>query len=82
MSDEALWQMTQTPIPPQQWQPHQTLLEKNEDDALTKAEQKQLTLFREATDRFVLRRSYAFALLKWRGYSLTTPSSSPHAIAP
>lgn len=82
LSDEALWQITQTPIPPRQWKRHQSLLEKGEAGSLTDEEQEQLAHFREATDRFVLRRSYAFALLKWRGYSLSIPSSPSHAIPP
>ncbi len=39
---------------------------------LTPAEQGELAALREATDRFVTRRSVALALLQWRGHTITT----------
>ncbi len=39
---------------------------------LTAAERAELARLREETDRFVLRRSYALALLKWRGHTVPT----------
>ena len=68
--DEALWAIAREPLPARQWRRHQHLLHKAETSALTGPEQTELLELREATDRFVTRRSYALALLKWRGYAI------------
>jgi hypothetical protein len=72
LNDEALWTIAHTPLPPQQWRRHQRLLQKAQERALTAAEQHELEALRTATDRFVTRRSYALALLKWHGHLLPT----------
>jgi hypothetical protein len=48
------------------------LLRKAQDGTLSAVEQKELEELRVATDRFVTRRSYALALLKWHGHTLPT----------
>jgi hypothetical protein len=73
LSDQALWLVAKESLPDAQWQRHQRLLERNQAGELTEAEQEELTKLRLVTDRFVFRRSYALALLKWRGYTLPTP---------
>ena len=70
LSDEALWAIARTPLPPKQWRRHQRLLRKAQAGSLTAAEQHELEVLRTATDRFVTRRSYALALLKWHGHTL------------
>jgi hypothetical protein len=70
LSDEALWVVARTSLPPQQWRRHQRLLRKAQAGTLTAAEQQDLETLREETDRFVTRRSYALALLKWHGHTL------------
>lgn len=70
LSDEALWAVARTALPPQQWRRHQRLLRKVHEGLLTAAEQQELETLREVTDRFVTRRSYALALLKWHGHTL------------
>jgi hypothetical protein len=72
LSDEALWAIAQTSLPSQQWRRHQHLLRKSQAGTLTAAEQHELEVLRTATDRFVTRRSYALALLKWHGHTLPT----------
>jgi len=72
LDDEALWVVVREPLPVRQWRRHQHLLHKAETTALTGAEQTELRELREAADRFVTRRSYALALLKWRGYAVPT----------
>jgi hypothetical protein len=74
LSDERLWEIAREPLPADQWRRHRRLLRKNEAGALTDAEREELARLRAATDRFVLRRSYVLALLKWRGYSLPVPA--------
>lgn len=75
MPDEALWQVAKEPMRPKQWNRHEMLLFKNQDSELSQAEQKELDELRKAADLFVLRRSYALALLKWRGYTLPLPTT-------
>jgi hypothetical protein len=72
LGDEALWAVARTSLPPQQWRRHQRLLRRAQEGPLTAAEQQELETLREATDRFVTRRSYALALLKWHGHTLPT----------
>ena len=72
MSDEVLWSVAKEPLPQQQWRRHQRLLRKGQEGTLSAAEHKELAELRAATDRFVTRRSYALALLKWHGHTVPT----------
>lgn len=76
-SDEALWKVSQEPVPERQWGRHQELLERNQDGRLAEDERQELEHLRNLTDRFVFRRSYAVALLKWRGHTLFQDMSLP-----
>jgi hypothetical protein len=68
--DEALWAVAREALPTRQWRRHQYLLRKVETNSLTDSERSELAGLREATDHHVIRRSYALALLKWRGYTV------------
>jgi hypothetical protein len=70
LNDQSLWSIAKRKLPASDWQQHQKLLEKQQTTQLKAKEQSELVRMREAVDLFVLRRSYAMALLKWRGYSL------------
>ena len=70
LDDQVLWKIVNESLPADQWEQHQNLLLQNQEDDLTADEAAELTQLREATDYFVLRRSYALAILKWRGYSV------------
>ena len=72
MSDEALWSVAKEPLPPHQWRRHQRLLRKGQEGTLSAAEHQELAELRAAADRFVTRRSYALALLKWHGHTIPT----------
>src|SRR5262245_8374810 len=67
LGDEALWAIARESVSAQNWRRHQRLLRKAESNALTIPEQAELNDLRDDTDRHVIRRSYALALLKWRG---------------
>jgi hypothetical protein len=73
LSDETLWAIAREPLPSRQWRRHQRLLHKMQESILTETERTALATLRMDADRFVTRRSYALALLKWRGH--TRPSS-------
>lgn len=70
LGDDALWAVGKDALPTLQWRRHQHLLHKGEQGALTPDEEAELAGLREAADRFVTRRSYALALLKWRGHTI------------
>jgi hypothetical protein len=70
LDDEAVWAVGRAKIPPARWRRHQRLLQKAQDGTLTGGEQAELDLLRSVVDREVLRRCYALALLKWRGYAV------------
>ena len=72
MSDETLWSVAKESLPPHQWRRHQRLLRKGQEGILSAAEHQELAELRAAVDRFVTRRSYALALLKWHGHTIST----------
>ncbi len=70
LDDNTLWAVAREALPASNWRRHRHLLRKANTDALTPVEGQELSTLREATDRFVTRRSVALALLKWRGHTL------------
>lgn len=70
--DEALWAIARTPQDRVRWRRHQYLLRKNIERVLTGKEQKELETLRTETDNLVLKKSFALAVLKWRGHTLPT----------
>ena len=72
LNDDALWKVAREALPTRDWRRHRHLLCKSGAEALTTEEHAELGALRDATDRFVTRRSVALALLKWRGHTITT----------
>ncbi len=68
LSDELLWRVTRSELESAKVTLYETLLEKNQRGALSEADQSQLNTLRREADLLTLRRSYAYALLKWRGH--------------
>ena len=77
-SDQALWKVAKTQVLATQWKRHQELLEKRETEDLSPDEATELVTLRQLVDDLVMRRSYALALLKWRGHAIT-PLLAPSA---
>ncbi len=69
LNDEALWQIARGRFETDMAR-HQELLDRNAAGTLTDAEQRELTQRRTEADRFMLRKGYAAALLRWRGHKL------------
>jgi len=82
LSDNDLWAVANSPIDPGQWQRHRHLLQKNADATLGEQEQRELEHLRTQADRYVLRRSFALALLKWRGYALPSHDDQAENASP
>jgi hypothetical protein len=50
-----------------QYERHVELLDKNKEGSLTSDERQELTNLRLAADRLMLRKAYAWSVLRWRG---------------
>jgi hypothetical protein len=72
MDDDALWQIARSEISPEQQEQHSLLLEKNRSGIITEAEREVLVQLRQEADQLMLRKAYAYVLLRWRGYRLPT----------
>lgn len=60
-------------------QRHEELLEANADNLLSVAERLELATLRQNADRLMLRKAYAWSLLRWRGYPMPTRDEIPVA---
>lgn len=67
---EELLEIAHSKIPLSEQQHHLELLEKNQTGIITPPESEQLQLMRIAADQLMLRKAYAWAVLKWRGYPI------------
>jgi len=54
------------------------LLERHEDDELTLEERQELTQLRQAADHLMLRKAYAWSLIRWRGHQLLSLQDLPN----
>jgi hypothetical protein len=68
LSIEELLAIAQYSVAPEQHDPHVRLLEKNQDGLLTPTERQELTNLRRAADELMLRKAYAWSILRWRGH--------------
>ena len=81
LSDDDLWAVARSSLDSHAWQKHQRLLRKNANGTLSDRGQYELEHLRFQTDRSVLRKSFALALLKWRGYTIPLSNSEPNNAA-
>jgi hypothetical protein len=72
LSDEDLWHVTESQVSATQQRQLNRLLQKNQAGTLTKRERQVLTRLRTELDHLMLRRSYAYLLLKCRGHRIPT----------
>lgn len=68
LSIEELLVIAQATVDPDQHEHHVNLLEKHQDGLLTLAERQELTDLRLASDGLMLRKAYAWSILRWRGH--------------
>lgn len=76
LSVTELEQIATSQIPPAQQARHFALLEKSKGD-ITPTERDELTELRLGADRLMLRKAYAWAVLRWRGQSIPALSELP-----
>jgi len=72
LSDKELWSLAESQVSATQQRQLNRLLERNQAGTLTKRERQALTQLRTKLDRLMLRRSYAYLLLKCRGHRIPT----------
>ena len=72
LDDEDLWKVANNMIGQEHQAQYNLLLEKDRLGTITKAEQEAMEALYQAANRHVLRKGYAYVLLKWRGYHLPT----------
>jgi hypothetical protein len=67
LSVESLKPIAQAQVEDFQFERHTELLQKNEAGLLTFEEREELTTLRVAAEQLMLRKAYAWSLLRWRG---------------
>jgi hypothetical protein len=67
---DDLLNIAQSQIPESQQELHLQLLEKNQNNLLSESDRLLLKSLRVSADYFMLKKAYAYAVLKWKGYSL------------
>lgn len=67
---EQLRHVVASQVPVHQQARHLELLDKNSEGALTPEEQGELATLRFSADRLMLRKAYAWAVLRWRGHAV------------
>ncbi len=70
LGDNELWRVAESQPTPAQERRLATLLDRNREGALSPRDQQALTELRTTADRLLLRRSYAYLLLKYRGHRI------------
>jgi hypothetical protein len=70
LSDNELLAIAQTQADTAQYKRHEQLLDKKQTELLTSDEQDELTNLRLIADRLMLRKSYAWSILRWKGHRL------------
>lgn len=77
MSDAELSVLAQKVFPAAQRRTYDRLLEKNSAGTLTESERTRLKSLRLESERIMLHKAHAFALLKWRGHTLPRLTQFP-----
>jgi hypothetical protein len=70
LSIEELLAIAHAVVESTQQQRHVELLEKNKDNSIAPEERQELTNLRLAADFLMLRKAYAWSVLRWRGHRL------------
>ena len=72
LDDEMLWQVAYSRYLADKQREYSRLLAQHKTGSLSEVEQIELEQHQEQANQLMLRKSYAFVLLKWRGYTLPT----------
>jgi hypothetical protein len=80
LSIEELLAIANAKVEASQYEHHVELLEKNREGSLTPEEQQELTNLRLAADRLMLRKAYAWSVLRWRGHRIPPLKDLPASL--
>lgn len=72
LSNDALLKVAESVMPPTQQRRYSFLLRKNQKGILTEKERDELAQLGGFSRKLTLRKSHAYAILKWRGYRIPT----------
>ncbi|MGA9377450.1 MAG: hypothetical protein WBV73_01505 [Phormidium sp.] len=75
---DELLKIAHTKVTLNQQKHHEELLEKNQIGAITSPEQQELRELSLAADKLMLKKAYAWAILRWRGYRMPTLEELPN----
>lgn len=75
--DEELWKIARDNFPASKRRAYDRLLDKNSAGTIASPEREQLQALRLESERLMLRKAYAYALLKWRGRVLPALTKIP-----
>jgi len=78
LSDEQLWQMADSTLPAGRQRRYSYLLRKNQAGTVTEREREQLIHLGAEARKLTLQKTYAYALLKWRGHHIPTSAELRH----
>lgn len=70
LSTDQLLEIAQAQIEPEQQAQHTALLEKNQKNEISQKERQELSTLRSKVDRLMMRKAYAWAVLRWRGHRI------------
>ncbi|MFB2836653.1 hypothetical protein [Floridanema evergladense] len=74
---DELLKIARSKVTLNQQQRHEELLEKNQIGAITSPERQELRELSLAADKLMLKKAYAWAVLRWRGYRMPTLEELP-----
>ena len=77
LSTEELLAIARSQIEPEHQERHNQLLAKNEAGTLSTLEREELSALRESVDRLMLRKAYAWSILRWRGQRIPALEEMP-----
>jgi uncharacterized protein YjbI with pentapeptide repeats len=77
LSIDELLEIAQAQIKSEQQARHTALLEKNQTDEISPEERQELSELRSSVDRLMLRKAYAWAVLRWRGHRIPSLNELP-----
>ena len=75
LDNSELWEVARSRISPKQQVRYEELLHRNQRGEITPEELTQLADLGERADELTLKKAYAYALLRWRGFPLPTLES-------
>lgn len=70
LDDHSLWRIARKHETDIDMSQYQLLLDKNANGTISDAERIKLTTLRTESDRFMLRKAHAAAILRWRGHQI------------